>query len=104
MLDEMPGREWRDRDEPGIRPKPRQEHNERDEDEPVPGEVDPLDVELTHDPLSARAGEVQHVDLDHLGDVLRRCAVWLSARKPRSRVQRVATSRSAYVAGRTVIA
>src|SRR5713226_10041652 len=72
MLDEMPGRERRDRDEPGVRPKPRhgEEHEERDQDERVPGEVNPLDVELSDDPLSVRAGQVQHVDLDQLGDVL----------------------------------
>src|SRR5438309_1768680 len=70
MLDEMPDRERRDGYEPGIGPEPRQEHEERDEDERVPAEMDPLDVQRSDDPLSARAGQMQHVDLHHLGDVL----------------------------------
>src|SRR5436190_11570975 len=70
MLDEMPGRERRDRDEPWVRPEARQEHEERDEDERVPDEVDPFDVELADDPLGVGAGRMQHVDLDHLRDVL----------------------------------
>src|SRR5436190_1135919 len=70
MLDEMPGRERRDRDEPWVRPEARQEHEERDEDERVPDEVDPFDVELADDPLGVGAGKMQHVDLDHLRDVL----------------------------------
>jgi hypothetical protein len=28
------------------------------------------DVQLAHDPLRVRAGKMQHVDLDHLRDVL----------------------------------
>jgi hypothetical protein len=48
----------------------RQERKERDENERVPSEVDPLDVELADDSLSSRAGKMQHVDLDHLRGVL----------------------------------
>ena len=48
----------------------REQRKERDEDEPVPNEVDPLDVELADDPLSVGAGKMEQMDLDHLGDVL----------------------------------
>ena len=39
-------------------------------DDRVPYEVDPLDVELADNSLSIRAHKMQHVDLDHLRDVL----------------------------------
>src|SRR5205085_2712687 len=70
MLDEVPSRERRDRDEPGVRRKTRQEREQRHEHERVPSEVDPLDVELADDPLSGVARKMQDVDLDHLRDVL----------------------------------
>src|SRR6266568_4979582 len=70
MLDEVPGREWRDRDEPRVRPEMREQRDERDENERVPDEVDPFDVELADDSLSVRAGQMQQMDLDHLRDVL----------------------------------
>jgi hypothetical protein len=70
MLDEMPRREWRDRDKPRIRRKARHEQKDRDQDERVPYEVDPFDVELADDALSACSGQVLHVQLDHLRDVL----------------------------------
>src|SRR2546421_13024903 len=66
----MPSREGRDRDEPGVRTKVGEEREQRDQDERVPSEVDPLDVELADDALSGRAAQMQHVDLDHLRAVL----------------------------------
>jgi hypothetical protein len=57
--------------------------------------MDPLAVELADDPLRARAREMQHVELDHLRDVLEEMRGLVSARKPRSPIQGVATSRSA---------
>jgi hypothetical protein len=47
-----------------------QQSQKRDQDEHVPDEVHPFDVELAHDPLGVRAGKVQQVDLDHLRDML----------------------------------
>ena len=47
-----------------------QQREEGNKHERVPAEVDPFDVELPDDPLSRRARKMQHVDLDHLRDVL----------------------------------
>ena len=47
-----------------------QQREQRDQHERIPAEVDPFDVELPDDSLSRRAREMQHVDLDHLRDVL----------------------------------
>ena len=70
MLGEMPERKRRHGDEPGVVAEVRHEHEQQHQDERVPNEVDPLDVERTDDALRIRAREVEHMDLDHLGDVL----------------------------------